>query len=135
MQDIKTCEKLSIKQGTFYFGESNERFSEGYIELNPHTSLEIHNRLGGIENLTQIKGSCVMIVFDVPHGNNHKLSEGDKLRIEPEGTWHIHSNPFDKTSLTHWYFDGRRACWSVSNICCYELGNRLSTRPLYKGPF
>ena len=77
-----------------------------YLELNPHSSLDIHNRLGGIENLTQIKGSCVMIVFNVPHGNNHKLSEGDKLRIEPEGTWHIHSNPFDKISLTHWYFDG-----------------------------
>ena len=106
MQDIDTCQKLEIKQGAFYFGESTEKFSEGYLLLNPHSSLEIHNRIGGIENLTQIKGSCVMIVFDSAEGSLHRLDIQDTLRLEPEGIWHIHSNPFDEDSLTHWYFDG-----------------------------
>ncbi len=76
------------------------------LELKPHSSLTIHNRWGGIENLTQVKGSCVMTIFDKPEGTNYKLDEKDKLRIEPEGVWHIHSNPFDKPSLTYWHFEG-----------------------------
>lgn len=111
MQDITTCEKLPTHQGAFYFGESNEKFSEGYLELNPQSSLEIHNRIGGIENLTQVKGSCVMVVFGTEDtknqkGTNHLLRPKDTLRIEPEGVWHIHANPFNEVSLTHWYFEG-----------------------------
>ena len=34
------------------------------------------------------------------------LINGDKLKIKPEGVWHIHSNPFDVTSLTYWHFEG-----------------------------
>ena len=58
------------------------------------------------DKLTQVKNSCVMIVFDKPEGSTHKLNEKDKLRIVPEGTWHIHSNPSDKLSITYWYFEG-----------------------------
>lgn len=106
MYNIEKCQKVSMDQGAFYLGESDEEKSVGYLELKPHTSLNIHNRLGGIENLTQVEGSCVMTIFDTPDGTNHKLNKGDKLRIEPEGVWHIHSNPFDATSLTYWHFDG-----------------------------
>ena len=106
MQDIKTCHKVTSSQGAFYLGESNENYSEGYLELNPQSSLELHFRKEGYENLTQVKGSCVMIIFDKPEGTTYKLDKDDKLMVEPEGVGHIHSNPFDKTSLTHWYFKG-----------------------------
>ena len=106
MYDLNKCEKVNIEQGIFYLGESTKEKSVGYLELNPHTSLVLHNRLGGIENLTQIKGSCVMVVFDKTKVTNHKLDMGHKLRIEPKGVWHIHVNPFDQPSLTYWHFDG-----------------------------
>lgn len=106
MYDIKKCQKVKIEQGAFYLGESDKEKSVGYLELKPHTSLTLHNRLGGIENLTQVKGSCVMIVFDNPKGTNHRLDKRDKFKIEPEGVWHIHVNPFPKKSLTYWHFEG-----------------------------
>lgn len=106
MYDIKKCQKIEIEQGAFYLGESTKEKSVGYLELKPHTSLTLHNRWGGIENLIQVKGNCVMVIFDQPEGTNYKLDEGDKLKIEPEGAWHIHVNPFDKPSLTYWHFEG-----------------------------
>jgi len=106
MFDIKKCDKVTIDQGAFYLGESTKEKSVGYLELKPHSSLTLHNRLGGIENLTQVKGSCVMIIFDNDKGTNYKLDENDKLSIKPEGVWHIHINPFDKPSLTYWHFAG-----------------------------
>lgn len=95
-----------MKQGAFYLGESTKEKSVGYLELRPYSSLTLHNRLSGIENLTQVNGSCVMTIFDKPEGTNHVLHKEDKLRIEPEGVWHIHSNPYDSTSLTYWHFEG-----------------------------
>lgn len=64
--NIKNCQKIKIEQGAFYLGESTKKKSVGYLELKPHSSLTLHNRWGGIENLTQIKESCVMVVFDKP---------------------------------------------------------------------
>lgn len=95
-----------MAQGAFYFGEWTEKHTRGYLELNSHTSLTIHNRWGGIENLTQVKNACVMVVFDMENGTNHRLNEGDTLRLEPEGVWHIHVNPFEQTSLTYFHFEG-----------------------------
>ena len=106
MYNIKKCDKVKIDQGAFYLGASTKEKSVGYLELKPKTSLVLHNRWGGIENLTQIKGSCLIIVFDKPEGTNHKLNKGDRLKIKPEGVWHIHVNPFDKQSLTYWHFEG-----------------------------
>jgi hypothetical protein len=103
---IEECKKIEIPQGAMYLGESTEKRSVGYLELNPHSSLTLHNRIGGIENLIQVEGSCVMIVFSNPSGVNYTLNEGDTLRIDPEGVWHIHCNPFEKKSLTYWYFEG-----------------------------
>jgi hypothetical protein len=106
MYDIKQCQKVVIGQGIFYLGESTEEKSVGYLELRPHTSLTIHNRVGGIENLTQVNGECVMIVFDTLNGTNHHLKKGDELKLIPEAVWHIHSNLFNDTSLTYWHFNG-----------------------------
>ena len=106
MFDINKCQKIEIDQGAFYLGESDEEKSVGYLELKPHSSLILHNRWGGIENLTQVKGICVMVVFNKKEGTNHLLNEKDTLKIEPEGVWHIHANPTDKTSLSYWHFEG-----------------------------
>lgn len=106
MQNISKCQKVPIDQGAFYLGESTKEKSVGYLELKPHTSLTLHNRLGGIENLTQVEGQCVMTIFDESAGTNHLLKKDDHLSIKPEGVWHIHSNPFDTGSLTYWHFDG-----------------------------
>lgn len=106
MFDIKKCDKVEIDQGAFYLGESTKEESVGYLELKPNSSLTLHNRWGGIENLTQVKGSCIMVVFDNEQGTNHKLAEGDKLSIKPEGVWHIHVNPSNEPSLTYWHFKG-----------------------------
>jgi len=117
MYSINKCQKHIIDQGAFYFGLSTKEKSVGYLELKPHTSLTLHNRLGGIENLTQVKGSCIMVIFNQLKGSNHLLKKGDKLSIKPEGAWHIHSNPFDKPSLTYWHFDGdiRKIIESIKN--------------------
>ena len=106
MYPIGECQKVDIKQGAFYFGISNRERSEGYLEFKPYTSLDIHNRSGGIENLVQVKGSCVMVIFSNDRGENYKLDPKNKLSIIPEGVWHIHSNPFSKKSLTYWHFEG-----------------------------
>ena len=106
MFDLKKCEKILSAQGAFYLGPSDEKRSVGYLELNPHSSLEIHNRPTAIENLTQVKGRCCMIVF-FPKGTKAiELGAGDRLVIEPRGTWHIHANPFEKPSLTCWEAEG-----------------------------
>ncbi|MBD3362331.1 hypothetical protein GF362_01270 [Candidatus Dojkabacteria bacterium] len=89
-----------------YLGYSNEKESVGYLELDPFTSLTLHNRIGGIENLVQVDGKSVLTIFDKPEGTNHLLTDGEKFRIEPEGIWHIHSNPFAEKSVTYWFFDG-----------------------------
>lgn len=106
MYNIDKCQKIKIDQGYFYLGSSDKEKSVGYLELNPKTSLELHNRTAGIEKLTQINGSCSMIMYDSDKGRIVRLNKKDELEIKPAGTWHIHCNPYDKISLTYWYFDG-----------------------------
>lgn len=103
---LEKCDKVPIPEGAFYLGKSDKEQSVGYLELNPKSSLNLHNRTTGIENLTQINGQCTMIVYDQPDGRIVKLEENDKLTIKPIGTWHIHCNPYDTTSLTYWDFHG-----------------------------
>ncbi len=106
MYKIEKCQKVKVDQGFFYLGPSNKERSVGYLELNPKTSLTLHNRTTGIEKLTQVKEICSMIIYDLEEGRIIKLNEKDELEIKPVGTWHIHCNPYDKISLTHWDFDG-----------------------------
>lgn len=105
MFDISNCQKVTIPQGALYLGLSNENKSVGYLELNPHQSLSLHNR-PAIEILTQVKGTCDMIVYKGGEAEVITLQEEESLTIEPEGTYHIHCNPYDKISLTYWEFDG-----------------------------
>ena len=105
MHSIDKCERIEIPQGALYLGPSNKKQSVGYLELKPHTSLTLHNRPAK-EKLTQIKGSCIMVIYWAKPRKMITLEKGNTLLIEPARTWHIHSNPFDRISLTHWDFDG-----------------------------
>ena len=104
MFDINQCEKIEIPQGALYLGSSDITKSVGYLELNPRTSLVLHNR-PAIEQLTQVQGVCEMFIHNGTEGSVIVLRESDQLRI-PAHTWHIHVNPFDVTSITYWDFDG-----------------------------
>ena len=106
MHKIEKCQRIKIDQGFFYLGPSDKERSVGYLELNPKTSLTLHNRTTGIEKLTQVKGICSMIVYDSDKGRIVKLGKEDELEIKPVGTWHIHCNPYNKISLTYWDFAG-----------------------------
>lgn len=106
MYDIEKCQKVKIDQGFFYLGPSSKEGSVGYMELNPKTSLVLHNRTTGIEKLIQVKEICSMIIYDLKEGRIVKLNEKEEFEIKPVGTWHIHCNPYDKTSLTYWEFSG-----------------------------
>ena len=104
--DLKKCEKIATRQGAFYLGPSDRKRSVGYLKLNPHSSLEMHNRTAAVENLAQVKGRCCMVVFFPSGTKTFELAAGDRLTIKPAGTWHIHANPFGKPSLTYWEADG-----------------------------
>lgn len=104
MHPIEQCEKVVIPQGALYLGPSDTKYSVGYLELQPHTSLTLHNR-PAIERLTQVKGKSVMVIFDTTQGKTVLLDTGNSVIMKPN-TWHIHSNPFSEISLTYWDFAG-----------------------------
>lgn len=106
MEKISDCFKVELPQGAIYLGKSDVNRSVGYLELNPHTSLTLHNRPVK-EILTQIEGSTSIVKYD-ENGklNEFVLNEGDTHTIEPAGTWHIHVNPFNNKSLIYWDFPG-----------------------------
>jgi quercetin dioxygenase-like cupin family protein len=105
MFPIEKCQKISLSQGAIYLGPSNKKQSVGYLELNPHTSLALHNR-PAIEKLTQVKGIFSMVIFDEEKGKVVTMNEGDYLEIKPKNTWHIHVNPSNEVALQYWDFDG-----------------------------
>ncbi|MEK7597652.1 MAG: hypothetical protein AAB441_03340 [Patescibacteria group bacterium] len=105
MFDINKCEKINLPQGTIYLGPSDGKKSVGYLELKPHSSLNLHNR-PVIENLIQVKGRCNMVVYREEKGKTFLLNPKDNLVIEEPYIWHIHVNPYDEPSLTYWIFDG-----------------------------
>ena len=105
MFDINKCEKIILPQGAIYLGSSDKKKSVGYLELNPFTSLSLHNR-PAIENLIQIKGRCNMVVYKKEKGETFLLKSGEKLTISEPYIWHIHVNPYKEVSLTYWDFDG-----------------------------
>lgn len=105
MQPLEQCQKIDLPQGAIYLGESNSTQSVGYLELNPHTSLTLHNR-PAIEKLTQVKHTGQIVLYKENQGEVITFEEGDHFVIEPANTWHIHTNPFDTVSLTYWDFEG-----------------------------
>ncbi len=105
MYPLEKCEKIELSQGAIYLGPSDENQSVGYLELKPHTSLNLHNR-PAVEKLTQVKNRSQLINYQQEQGEIITLKPGESYVIEPAGTWHIHANPYDTTSLTYWDFDG-----------------------------
>lgn len=103
MYDIEKCEKIVIPQGALYLGPSNKKQSVGYLELEPRQSLTLHNR-PAVEKLTQVTRKCDMVVYR-NGGKIVTLEEGDTLSMPP-GTYHIHANPYEESSLTYWDFNG-----------------------------
>lgn len=104
MYQIGKCEKIILPQGVIYLGLSDKNKSVGYLELNPHTSLTLHNR-PTTEKLTQIKGVSNMVIFNDNKGKINILREKDTIDINPL-IWHIHTNPYNAVSLTYWDFNG-----------------------------
>jgi len=93
-------EIYKIPQGKIMIAFSDKNLSVGTLELDPGKELSRHNR-PVLESLFQLKGKCVM-KFDL---QEIRMEEGDYLDIEPE-RFHVHSNPFDKPSLTFWKASG-----------------------------
>lgn len=59
-----------------------------------------------MESLFQLKGKCVIKLFeDDETVKEVVLNEGDSIDIQPL-KYHIHSNPFDETSITFWKASG-----------------------------
>lgn len=102
---LEKCQKIELPQGAIYLGPSNKEQSVGYLELNPQTSLTLHNR-PAIEKLIQVKGKSSMVVYGQGAGEIITMDEGDEYVIEPASTYHIHVNPFDEVCLQYWDFDG-----------------------------
>lgn len=91
---------------TFYFSHSDENLTTGVMVIPPKTELPKHNRPKAFENLVQVSGKCVMIVFDESENSTeHTLEVGSTLRME-KGQYHIHSNPFDEISYTLFKAEG-----------------------------
>jgi len=102
---VENCEPIRIPQGVIYLGPSSTKRSVGYLRLLPNQQLDRHNRPVD-EKLSQVKGSCVMELYDGEElSEEKKLNEGDELLI-PANQYHKHTNPFDKESVTFWQFDG-----------------------------
>ena len=91
MYDINKCQKVSLPQGAIYLGPSDENKSVGYLELSPHTPLNLHNR-PATEKLTQVREASNMVVFNNDKGETIILQVGASITINPT-VWHIHANP------------------------------------------
>jgi quercetin dioxygenase-like cupin family protein len=90
----------------FYFSHSDKNFTTGVMALPPGAKLPKHNRPKAFENLVQVSGKCLMKVFDdKDESTDHILEVGDTLRME-KGQFHIHSNPYDESSLTLFKAEG-----------------------------
>jgi len=99
------CEKKNLPQGTIYIGHSSKKQSVGFLKLLPNQKLPEHNRPVE-EQLKQIKGQCVMELYDEEKlFDKRTLNEGDEMKI-PAKQYHVHSNLSSNESLTYWKFDG-----------------------------
>lgn len=80
---------------------SDHDLSVGVLGIDPGRELSSHNR-PALESLFQIKGKCIMKLFEVDDTVREIiLEEGESIDIPPL-TFHIHSNPFNDESITFW---------------------------------
>ena len=102
---LEDCEAKRLPQGVIYLGPSTPAQSIGFLKLFPNKSLDRHNRPVD-ERLKQIKGKCVMRVFENDKMIKEvELKEGQELIISAT-QFHQHTNRFEKESLTYWQFNG-----------------------------
>ena len=98
-------EPCKIPEGNILIAFSDRNLSVGTLELDPQKELQKHNRPVP-ESLFQLKGRCMIKLFgDDGTEKEIVLNEGDSIDIPPE-KYHIHSNPFDESSLTFWKASG-----------------------------
>ena len=94
-----------IEQGNIMIAFSDKNLSVGTLTINSKQELSKHNR-PVLESLYQIKAKCVMKLFDKDENVKEViLNEGESIDIPPE-QYHIHSNPYDETSITFWKANG-----------------------------
>lgn len=97
-------EILKFAGGKLIISKTGKDFSAGMLHLMPIASLEKHNRPVD-EQLAQVRGRCVMKLYDGEKFEEVELNEGDDLLI-PARQFHMHTNPYDTDSVTAWRFDG-----------------------------
>ena len=98
-------EVYDIAQGKIMIAFSDKNVSVGTLHINPKQELSKHNR-PVMESLFQLKGKCVMKVFDGDACIKETvLNEGESIEF-PQEQFHIHSNPFDEESVTFWKASG-----------------------------
>ena len=98
-------EQCKIPEGSILIAFSDNNLSVGTLEINPKKELQKHNR-PVLESLFQLKGRCMIKLFgDDENIEEVVLNEGDSIDIPPK-KYHIHSNPFENTSITFWKASG-----------------------------
>lgn len=80
MITLDQCQKITIPQGFLYIGPYDKQSSVGYLELNPHQSLTLHNR-SAPELDEQIKGVSEMIVYWPKGVEVIVLKPGEKVKM------------------------------------------------------
>lgn len=98
-------EQYKLPQGKIMIAFSDKTVSIGTLHINSKQELPKHNR-PVLESLFQVKGSCVMKLFE-ENGSIKEitLKEGDSIDI-PAKKFHIHSNPNGAVSVTLWKASG-----------------------------
>jgi oxalate decarboxylase/phosphoglucose isomerase-like protein (cupin superfamily) len=98
-------EKYKVPEGYIMIAFSDRNLSVGIMGINPGKELAKHNR-PVLESLYQLKGSCVMKLFE-EDGKIKEiiLKEGESIDI-PQFKFHIHSNPNKEESITFWKASG-----------------------------
>lgn len=98
-------EKYDIPERYIMIAYSDQNLSVGILEISPGKELSKHNR-PVLESLFQIKGKCVMKLFEDDGSVNEViLEEGENTNI-PLLKFHIHSNPYEEKSITLWKASG-----------------------------
>ena len=98
-------EKYNVPEGYIMIAFSDKKLSVGILGINPGKELAKHNR-PVLESLYQIKGSCVMKLFEEDGKIKEVvLKEGESIDIPPF-KFHIHSNPNKEESIAFWKASG-----------------------------
>lgn len=94
-------DNYKIPEGHIMIAHSDEQLSVGVLGIDPGQELQKHNR-PALESLFQIKGKCIMKLFEEDDTVREIiLEEGESIDIPPL-MFHVHANPFDDESITFW---------------------------------